>query len=200
MARAGRRPAGARRFACARPRSSLQCSSEGLDGLAANFHAELRARLNWPGGAMRPRPVHLNTWEGFYFDVQPEKVKQLATARRRSASNVSCSTTAGSTAAITTAPGSVTGGPMRASFRKVWASLIAHVNALGMEFGLWVEPEMVNPDSDLYRAHPEWALQLAGRPLITARNQLVLDISRAEVADYLFDKICGAARAHRSAT
>jgi alpha-galactosidase len=48
---------------------------------------------------------------------------------------------------------------------------------LGMEFGLWVEPEMINPDSDLYRAHPDWALHIAGRPLLGARNQLVLDMS-----------------------
>ena len=60
------------------------------------------------------------------------------------------------------------------------------VNALGMEFGLWVEPEMVNPDSDLYRAHPDWALALPGRSRPTARNQLVLDLRRPDVRDYLF--------------
>ena len=58
-----------------------------------------------------------------------------------------------------------------------------------MEFGLWVEPEMVNPDSELYRAHPDWALATPGRPVITARNQLVLDMARPEVGDYLFEKI-----------
>jgi alpha-galactosidase len=58
-----------------------------------------------------------------------------------------------------------------------------------MEFGLWVEPEMVNPDSDLHRAHPDWALQLAGRPLLTARNQLVLDMSRSDVADHILARL-----------
>ena len=58
-----------------------------------------------------------------------------------------------------------------------------------MSFGLWVEPEMVNADSDLYRAHPDWALQLDGRPLLTGRHQLVLDISRADVAEYLFTRL-----------
>ena len=67
--------------------------------------------------------------------------------------------------------------------------LAAHVTGLGMEFGLWVEPEMVNPDSDLFRAHPDWALQIAGRPLLTARNQLVLDMARQDVSDYLFTTI-----------
>ena len=61
-----------------------------------------------------------------------------------------------------------------------------HVQGLGMEFGLWVEPEMVNPASDLYRAHPDWAMHLPGRDRPMGRNQLVLDLSREEVSDHLF--------------
>ncbi len=171
------------------PEVVASCSTQGLNGLAANFHAELRQRLNWPGGQMRPRPVHLNTWEGFYFDVYPDKVKELATAA----------------AAVGVERFVLDDGwfhgrhhdraalgdwwPDESKFPQGLGDLVAHVNALGMEFGLWFEPEMINPDSDLYRAHPDWALQLAGRPLITARNQLVLDISRPEVSDYLFAKI-----------
>jgi alpha-galactosidase len=171
------------------PELVASCSMQGLNGLAANFHAELRARLNWPGGQMRPRPVHLNTWEGFYFDVYPDKVKELATAA----------------AALGVERFVLDDGwfhgrhhdraalgdwwPDESKFPQGLGDLVAHVNALGMEFGLWFEPEMINPDSDLFRAHPDWALQLAGRPLITARNQLVLDIARQEVSDYLFEKI-----------
>jgi alpha-galactosidase len=180
----------------ASPEIVASCSGAGLNGLAANFHAELRARLNWPGGAMRPRPVHLNTWEGFYFDVHPGPVKELASAA----------------AALGVERFVLDDGWFhgrhhdRAALGDWWpdenkfphglGELIAHVNALGMEFGLWVEPEMVNPDSELYRANPEWALQLAGRPRLTARHQLVLDIARPEVADYLFDKIDALLRAH----
>jgi len=138
---------------------------------------------------MKPRPVHLNTWEGFYFDVFPEPVKELATA----AAEVGIER-------FVLDDGWFHGRhhdraalgdwwPDEAKFPQGLGELIAHVNALGMEFGLWVEPEMVNPDSGLYRAHPDWALQLAGRPLLTARNQLVLDIARPEAANYLFDKI-----------
>lgn len=172
------------------------CSTRGCNGLAANFHAALRARLNWPGGRMRPRPVHLNTWEGFYFDVHPGPVKELASAA----------------AAVGVERFVLDDGwfhgrhhdraalgdwwPDASKFPQGLGELIAHVNGLGMEFGLWVEPEMVNPDSELFRAHPEWALQLAGRPLITARNQLVLDISRPEVSDYLFEKISALLAAH----
>ncbi len=178
------------------PEVVATCSAHGLNGLALSFHTELRARLQWPGGVMPARPVHLNTWEGFYFDVHPGPVKDLATAA----------------AAVGIERFVLDDGwfhgrhhdraalgdwwPDESKFPEGLADLIAHVNALGMAFGLWVEPEMVNPDSDLFRAHPDWALQLAGRPLLTARNQLVLDISRADAADYLFDKISALLRAH----
>lgn len=178
------------------PEVVASCSSAGFDGLAANFHAELRSRLRWPGGAMAARPVHLNTWEGFYFDVHPGPVMALADA----AAEVGVER-------FVLDDGWFHGRhhdraalgdwwPDETKFPDGLGGLIAHVQALGMQFGLWVEPEMVNPDSELYRAHPEWALQLAGRPLITARNQLVLDISRPEVADYLFGKIDALLRAH----
>ena len=178
------------------PQVVASCSVGGLDGLAANFHAELRARLAWPGGQMRPRPVHLNTWEGFYFDVGADKVKALATAA----------------AAIGIERFVLDDGwfhgrdddsralgdwwPDARKFPLGLGELVAHVQALGMEFGLWVEPEMVNPDSELFRDHPDWALQLNGRPLLLARNQLVLDISRAEVSDYLFERISALLAAH----
>jgi alpha-galactosidase len=67
--------------------------------------------------------------------------------------------------------------------------LVEHVNAGGMEFGLWVEPEMVNPDSDLYRAHPDWVLNAAPAPLLLSRNQLVLDLTRTEVQQHLFEQL-----------
>jgi len=178
------------------PELLASLSGAGLDGLAANFHAALRARLGWPGGAMRPRPVHLNTWEGFYFDLEPAKVMALADAA----------------AAVGVERFVVDDGwfhgrhhdraalgdwwPDEGKFPDGLGPLVAHVNGLGMEFGLWVEPEMVNPDSDLHRAHPDWALQLHGRPMLTARNQLVLDIARPEAADYLFGKIDALLRAH----
>ena len=178
------------------PEVVASCSSAGFNGLAANFHAELRSRLPWAGGVMRPRPVHLNTWEGFYFDLEPSQVMALADAA----------------AAVGVERFVVDDGWFqgrhhdRAALGDWWPDpgkfpdglgpLVKHVRGLGMSFGLWVEPEMVNPDSELHRAHPDWALQLSGRPLITARNQLVLDIARPEVADYLFDKIDAQVREH----
>ena len=66
-------------------------------------------------------------------------------------------------------------------------ALIDHVNQLGMKFGLWVEPEMVNPNSDLYRAHPDWAMHFPGRPRTEERNQLILNMARDDVKEYIFD-------------
>ncbi len=74
--------------------------------------------------------------------------------------------------------------------------LIDHVRGLGMQFGIWVEPEMVNPDSDLYRAHPDWTLVDDRYPVVLGRNQLVLDLGRAEVGDYLFGQLDTLLRDH----
>ena len=165
------------------------CSSAGLNGQSASFHAAVRARLRWPGGAMRPRPVHLNTWEAVYFDHRAEDLVALADA----AAQVGVER-------FVLDDGWFRGRDHdRAALGDWWPDerkyphgllpLARHVRGLGMEFGLWVEPEMVNPDSELFRAHPDWALQLAGRPLLTMRNQLVLDVARPEVADYLYSRL-----------
>jgi alpha-galactosidase len=172
------------------------CSTQGLNGLAANFHAALRARMAWPGGEMRPRPVHLNTWEAFYFDLVPTDVMALADAAASVGVERFVLDDGWFHRRHHDRAGLGDWWPDQDKFPQGLGPLVQHVNHLGMEFGLWVEPEMLNPDSELYRAHPDWALQIAGRPLITARNQLVLDISRPEVADYLFGKIDTLLAAH----
>ena len=164
-------------------------SNTGLNGVGQNFHTALRARMTWPSGQMKPRPVHLNTWEGVYFDLNEGALIEMAT--RAGELGVE---------RFVLDDGWFGGRRHdRAGLGDWWVDtaifpngllpLAKHVIGLGMEFGLWVEPEMVNPDSDLYRAHPDWALQLAGRPILTARNQLVLDMSKPEVFDYLLEKL-----------
>ena len=86
-------------------------------------------------------------------------------------------------------PGWAIGGPTSASFPNGLTPLIAQVEALGMEFGLWIEPEMVNPNSDLYRAHPDWVIHFPTRPRSEVRNQLILNFARADVQDYIIDQI-----------
>jgi alpha-galactosidase len=164
-------------------------SAQGADGVSQAFHRAIRARLDWPGGAMGPRKVHLNTWEGFYFDHDLQALKDLATA----AAQVGIERYVLDDGWFAGRDDDTTSlgdwWPDPAKYPAGLAPLAAHVTALGMDFGLWVEPEMVNPDSDLYRAHPDWALHVDGRPLLAARNQLVLDMSLAPVRDYLFDAI-----------
>lgn len=164
-------------------------SAEGMDGVTHAFHRAMRAIVQWPGGRMRPRPVHLNSWEAVYFDHDEHELMALAD----SAAGIGVER-------FVLDDGWFAGrrddrralGDWRVDqliYPEGLGPLAAHVNGLGMEFGLWVEPEMVSPDSDLYRARPEWALGIAGREPLTARHQLVLDMSRGDVRDYLFDAL-----------
>ena len=149
-------------------------------------HAMVRKMLHWPGGAMRPRKVHLNSWEACYFDHDATRILELA----RAAADIGIERFVlddgwfkgrnDDTAGL----GDWTPDPVK--YPNGLKPLADAVRALGMEFGLWVEPEMVNPDSDLYRAHPEWALHQAGAPMLTARGQLVLDMRLPAVREYLF--------------
>ncbi len=172
----------------ATPEILATCGAD-TNAVAQNFHAAIRQRVDWPGGAMKPRPVHLNTWEGFYFDHDEAALVELADAAA-----------AVGIERFVLDDGWFQGRNDDTSSLGDWRTdsakypnglkpLAEHVTSLGMEFGLWVEPEMVNPDSELYRTHPDWALATPGRLTVTARNQLVLDMARPEVGDYLFEKI-----------
>ena len=170
----------------AAPRAVLAISVQGRNGASAQHHAAVRAAIDWPGGAMRPRPVHLNSWEACYFDHDEARIGALAEAaaaigiERFVLDDGWFKGRSDDTAGL----GDWTCDPNK--YPDGLRPLAEKVRGLGMEFGLWVEPEMVNPDSDLYRAHPDWALQLDGRAQPTARNQLVLDMARPDVRDYLF--------------
>jgi alpha-galactosidase len=180
--------------AYAAPEVIAVCSSEGMNGASAAFHHAIRKRIKWPGGAMRPRPVHINTWEGFYFNHDEASLRAFVDDAAKlgverfvlddgwfKGRNDSRSSLGDWTADARKYPNGL-------------KPLAEHVVARGMEFGLWVEPEMVNPDSDLYRAHPDWALKIPGRAETTGRNQLVLNLAHDGVADYLYDSIAALLR------
>ncbi|MBT9371628.1 alpha-galactosidase [Rhizobium sp. CSW-27] len=156
----------------------------------AAFHAFVRGELlDWPGGRMSPRPVTLNTWEGNYFDHRMDSLKAQATAAAELGIErfVLDDGWFGKRDDDTTSL-----GDWDIDARKYpdgLKPLVDHVTGLGMQFGIWFEPEMVNPVSELYRAHPDWALTIEGRPILESRTQLVLDLTRSEVSDYLFAKI-----------
>jgi alpha-galactosidase len=151
------------------------------------FHAAVRNDvLQWPGGKMRARPVTLNTWEGVYFDHKIENIKAMATVaaklgiERFVLDDGWFGLRDDDTSSL---------GDWFIDQRKYpdgLGPLVDHVIAQGMEFGLWFEPEMVNRNSDLYRKHPDWILQLPGYPLLESRHQMVLDLTRKDVSDYLF--------------
>ncbi len=162
-------------------------SDVGLNGAAVRFQRHLRDRLvRWPDRE-RPRPVHYNCWEAVYFDHDLEALQAIAdrAAALGAERFVLDDGWFGRRDDDTTSL-----GDWVVDARK-WPDgltpLIAHVHRLGMTFGLWFEPEMVNPNSDLYRAHPDWALGPADQVL--GRGQLVLDMARELVRDDLFGKI-----------
>ena len=179
------------------PMAYAAYAADGLGGLSVSFHRFVRGRmLRWPDGAMRPRPVHLNTWEAVYFDHDQERLKALAD--RAAALGVERYVLDdgwfGTRDDDTSSLGDWTPDPRK--YPGGLTPLIDHVRGLGMEFGLWVEPEMISPDSDLYRAHPDWALHLDPHPRRTGRNQLVLDLSRPEASDHIYGKLDGLLRDH----
>ncbi|NTF91485.1 alpha-galactosidase [Agrobacterium rhizogenes] len=154
------------------------------------FHAFLRSELiRWPGGTMAARPVTLNTWEGNYFDHRMDSLKAQASAAATLGIErfVLDDGWFGRRDDDTTSLGDWDVDPRK--YPDGLGPLVEHVTSLGMQFGIWFEPEMINPISELYRLHPDWALQIEGRPLLQSRTQQVLDVSRPEVSQYLFAKI-----------
>ncbi|UHS58561.1 alpha-galactosidase [Agrobacterium vaccinii] len=154
------------------------------------FHAFVRGELlDWPEGKMSPRPVTLNTWEGNYFDHKMDSLKAQATA----AAEIGIERFVLDDGWFGKRDDDTTSlGDWDIDARKYpdgLKPLVDHVTGLGMQFGIWFEPEMINPVSELYQKHPDWALQIDGRPLLQSRTQLVLDLTRQEVSDYLFAKI-----------
>lgn len=172
-------------------------SASGLSALSRQFHAHVREKLLRPSVRGRPRPVHYNSWEAVYFDHDIEQLKAIADqaaaigierfvlddgwfgSRRNAKSGLGDWTVS------------------HAVYPDGLKPLVDHIISLGMEMGIWFEPEMVSPDSDLYRTHPDWVLQISGVDQVPFRDQYVLDISRTEVADYLFAHIDAVLRDHR---
>jgi len=171
------------------PELLVAWSAQGLDGVSRALHVALRRGVLDFRGPMPPRPVHLNTWEAVYFQHEPADLFSLA--ERAAALGIERFVLDDGWFHGRNDDRTALGDwwPDARKYPEGLAPLAGHVGALGMEFGLWVEPEMVSPDSQLYRAHPEWALQMEGRAPVTGRNQYVLDIARPEVAAYLFEKL-----------
>ena len=163
-------------------------STEGLNGLSARFHPYVRQHiLQFPDNKVRP--VHLNTWEGIYFDHDPNYIIKMAEGAA-----------AMGVERFIVDDGWFVGRTHERAALGDWyldetkypeglELLISRVNELGMEFGLWVEPEMINKDSMLYQNHPDWLLALEGYDQPSGRWQYVLDLQNEDCFNYLFERL-----------
>ena len=161
-------------------------SSRGLSNASQQFHRYVRSQEQHREIS---RPVILNTWEAVYFNHDFEKLTALADV----AASVGVERFVLDDGWFTGRRNDSAGLGDWSVDATVWPQgltpLIEHVRSRDMEFGIWFEPEMVSPNSDLFRKHPDWALQDARYQQITGRNQLVLDMSREDVREYLFASI-----------
>ena len=168
-------------------------TENGLSALSQCFHRYIRSNLRDSRSTEKPRPIHFNTWEAMYFDLSLDRLCSLADEAAAVGAERFVLDDGWFKNRRSDSAGLGDWFVDETVFPQGLSPLIDHVQAKGMEFGLWVEPEMVNPDSDLYRAHPDWILSagsgLGTVPLLLARNQLVLDLTRPEVEDYLFNCI-----------
>ncbi len=169
----------------ATPWVHLAAADDGLDGVSAALHTHQRTLAAHPPH----QPVVLNLWEAVYFDHDPHRLTQIAA--RAAAIGVERFVLDDGwflgRRDDTTGLGDWTVDP--AVWPEGLTPFVDHVHGLGMQFGLWVEPEMVNPRSELYRAHPDWILATGDRTPLLHRNQLVLDLSRPEVRSHLLEQI-----------
>lgn len=171
------------------PQSVICYSSEGFGAVSREYHDVYRDHLMRSKWVHKSRPVLLNNWEGTYFDFTEEKLVSMAEKAREAGielfvlddgwfgkrNNDACSL-----------------GDWIVNKEKLPSGidgLADKINGLGLKFGLWFEPEMVSPDSDLYRAHPDWAVHVEERTPVESRHQLVLDLSRDEVCEYIIKAV-----------
>ncbi len=171
------------------PEAVMSYSPTGFQGLSRNMHRFVREHIVRGVWQHRERPVLLNSWEAAYFGINERKLVSLAKTAaslgaelfvvddgwfgKRDDDRTSLGDWFPNSAKL---PGGVKG-------------LSEKIHALGLDFGIWVEPEMVSVDSELYRAHPDWAMEIPGRAHSEGRNQRILDLGRAEVQDYLIDTL-----------
>lgn len=172
------------------PEVILSYTNKGLSRLSKQYHHCIMNHICQGKYVHANRPVLINSWEAAYFDFTGDTIVELAKEAKalgidmvvmddgwfgkRNDDNSSL-------------------GDWYVNEEKLGGTLtklIERVNAEGVKFGIWIEPEMVSEDSDLYREHPDWAITIPGRKPVRSRNQLVLDFSRKEVRDEIFKRIC----------
>ncbi len=171
------------------PEAVMTYSAAGRNGMSLQLHRFVREHIVRGYWKKRERPILLNSWEAFYFDFNEAKLLRLAETAKSVGIELfvlddgwfgkrddDTSSLGDWTENKKKLPGGLKG-------------LAQKINAMGLQFGLWVEPEMVNVDSNLYRAHPEWVLEIPGYPHSEGRNQRILDLGNPEVQNYIIEEM-----------
>ena len=171
------------------PEAVMTYSSDGYNGMSIQMHLFVQEHIVRGTWKKKVRPVLLNSWEAAYFDINEKKLLELAKAGKEAGVELLVmddgwfgnrdndkSSLGDWYANRKKLPGDVKG-------------ICEKINRLGLEFGIWVEPEMVSVDSNLYREHPEWAMDIPGRNHSEGRNQRLLDLSRCDVQDYIIEQM-----------
>ncbi len=171
------------------PQAVMTYSPNGLNTVMANMHSFVNNHIVRTEHKHADRPIVLNNWEATYFNFNRSKILALA----RSAKKLGIEMLVLDDGWFGKRNNDKAGLGDWVENRKKLPGGIKYiadrVNKMGMKFGLWFEPECVNPDSDLYRAHPDWAISIEGRELTFGRNQLILDLTRKEVRDYIVESV-----------
>ena len=172
------------------PEVVMAFTEKGLTGLSHLFHDFYRTNLCRSRFVTQTeRPVLINSWEAAFMDFDDKKLVEIAKA----AKNMGVELLVMDDGWFGKRDDDNSGlGDWVVNEDKIKCglhALVEQINDLGMKFGIWFEPEMVSEDSDLYRAHPEWAMKIPGRPEVRSRNQIALDMSRKDVQDYLIEKV-----------
>lgn len=178
------------------PEVVMTYSSEGLGEMSRSYHDFYRSHMIRSIYNHKKRPILINNWEATYFDFDTEKLLDIARTAKKSGIEMLVMDD-GWFGYRNNDDSSL--GDWQVNEEKLKGGLkylVDQVNEIGLQFGIWFEPEMISPDSDLYRAHPDWAIQIEGREATQSRNQYVLDLSRKEVRDHVYECV---ARVLRSA-
>ncbi|MBR0397799.1 MAG: alpha-galactosidase [Eubacterium sp.] len=169
------------------PEAVMVFSRDGLNGMSQVYHKLFRDRLVRGCWRNRVRPILINSWESMGYNLSEEKL--LAFARKAKDCGIEMLVLDDGWFGNRTSDKVGLGDwdEVRSCFPSGISGLAEKIKKTGLQFGIWIEPEMVNRDSNLYRKHPDWLLQAPGRRLSHGRNELVLDFTRKDVVDYLYD-------------
>ncbi len=176
------------------PEAVLVYSDEGLGKMTRSLHDFYRNHMIRSPYLHKKRPILINNWEATYFDFNTEKLLDIARDAKKAGIEMlvmddgwfgkrnsdDCSL-----------------GDWKVNETKITGglkNLVDQVNEIGLEFGIWFEPEMISPDSDLYRTHPDWAIHIKGREATQSRQQYVLDLSNPEVREHAYESVASILR------